>query len=301
MGDEKRLVVVLLLVTVAVLGYLIGGRSSKASPPESMSEASNAATSIAYAGASGWATAPRAPAVSGISIAQPLVLAPHGNATQTGLIVGQLLGGESSPLPAKLLEGLSETPATAVVNLSNTQAYRYSQVSVTGSARHFTLYTIPTSADTTEAVVCYAPAASTGGLQPCEQLAGTLSIAAGRPQAEVHAFQNLTPQAAYGAQIRAAVARVNQLIGTIKPEIRAGVLRATASSAAQRLSEGLAAVAANAALSSALTRTRTAYAALSGALLAESTSRYDAARSRIDTAEADLNTAVKNITLLGYQ
>jgi hypothetical protein len=315
MGDEKRLVVVLLLVTVAVLGYLIGGRSSKASPPESMSEASNAATSITYAGASGWATASRAPAISGISIAQPLVLAPHGNATQTGLIVGQLLGGESSPLPAKLLEGLSETPATAVVSLSNTQAYRYSQVSVSGSDRHFTLYTIPTSADTTEAVVCYAPAASTGGLQPCEQLAGTLSIAAGRPQAEVHAFQNLTPQAAYGAQIRAAVARVNQLIGTIKPEIRAGVLRATASGSAQRLSEGLAvtaasltalspppaAVTANAALSNAVTRTRTAYAALSGALLAESSSRYDAARSRIDTAEADLNTAVKNITLLGYQ
>jgi hypothetical protein len=315
MGDEKRLVVVLLLVTVAILGYLIGGRSSKASPPESMSEASNAATSITYGADSGWVPASRAPAISGISIAQPLVLAPHGNGAQTGLIVGQLLGSESSPLPAKLLGGLSETPATAVVNLSNTQAYRYSQVSVSGSDRRLTLYTIPTSGDTTEAVVCYAPAASAGGLHACEQLAGTLSIAAGRPQAEVHAFQSLTPQAAYGGHIRAAVARVNQLIGTIRPEIRAGVLRATASSAAQRLSEGLAvtatslaalspppaAVAAHAAFSDALTRTRTAYAALSGALLAESTSRYDAARSRIDTAEAGLSTAVKNITLLGYQ
>ena len=67
------------------------------------------------------------------------------------------------------------------------------------------------------------------------------------------------------------------------------------------LSPPPAAVEAHAALSKALTRTRTAYAALSGALLAESTSRYDAARSRIDTAEAALSTAIKNITLLGYQ
>jgi hypothetical protein len=315
MGDEKRLVVVLLLVTVAILGYLIGGRSSSASAPETMHEASNAATSITYAAASGWTQASRAPAISDISIAQPLVLAPRGNATQTGLIVGQLLGSEPTPLPAKLLEGLREAPATAVVDLANTQAYRYSQVNVSGSDRHLTLYTIPTSANTTQAVVCYAPAGSTGSLEACEKLAGTLSIAAGRPQAEVHAYQNLTPQAAYGGQIRAVVARVNQLIATIRPEIRAGVLRSTASSSAQRLSEGLAvtaaslaalspppaAVEAHAALSKALTRTRTAYAALSGALLAESTSRYEAARSRIDTAEAALSTAVKNITLLGYQ
>src|ERR1700677_4859942 len=122
MGDEKRLVVILLLVTVAILGYLIGGRSSSASPPEPMHEASNAATSLTYAAASGWTPAPAAPAISGISIAQPLVLAPGGDAKQTGLIVGQLLGSESSPLPSKLLEGLRESPATAVVNLSNTQA-----------------------------------------------------------------------------------------------------------------------------------------------------------------------------------
>ena len=117
MGDEKRLVVVLLLVTVAILGYLIGGRSSSASAPETMHEASNAATSLTYAAASGWTQASRAPAISDISIAQPLVLAPRGDATQTGLIVGQLLGSESTPLPAKLLEGLREAPATAVVDL----------------------------------------------------------------------------------------------------------------------------------------------------------------------------------------
>jgi len=315
MGDEKRLVVVLLLVTVAILGYLIGGRSSTASPPEKTREASNAATSLTYTAAAGWTPASQAPALPGISIAQPLVLAPTGHAAETGLIVGQLLGSESSPLPAKLLEGLRETPATDVVNLSNTQAYRYSQVSLSGSDEHLTIYTIPTSADTTEAIVCYASTSSTDGLRACEQLAGTLSIATGRPQAEVHAFQSLTPQTAYGVKVRAAVARVNQLIGTIRPEIRPGILRSTASGSAKRLSEGLAvtagslaalspppaAVGTNAALSTALTRTRAAYAALSGALLAESTSRYDAARSRIATAEAALTTAIKNVTLLGYQ
>jgi hypothetical protein len=315
MGDEKRLVVVLLLVTVAILGYLIGGRSSNASPPETTREASNAATSVTYTAAPGWKPASAAPNLPGISIAQPLVLAPTGDATQAGLIVGQLLGSQSSPLPSKLLERLRETPATDVVNLSNTQAYRYSQVSLSGSDQHLTLYTIPTSADTTEAVVCYASTSSTGSLHACEQLAGTLSIATGRPQAEVHAFQSLTPQAAYGVKVRAAVARVNQLIGGIRPEIRAGILRSTASASANRLSEGLAvtatslaalspppaAVGAHTALATALTRTRAAYAALSGALLAESTSRYDVARSRIATAEAALDTAIKNITLLGYQ
>jgi hypothetical protein len=315
MGDEKRLVVVLLLVTVAIVGYLVGGRSSHASPPETMREASNAVTSLTYAAGPGWTPAPAAPTISGISISQPLVLAPRGDAAQTGLIVGQLLGSESSPLPSKLLEGLRETPATAVVNLPNTQAYRYSQVSLSGSDRHLTIYTIPTSADTTEAIVCYAPAGSTGSLHVCEQLSGKLSIDTGRPQAEVHAFQSLTPQAGYGSQIRAAVARVNQLLGAIRPEIRPGILRSTAASSAKRLSEGLAVTAASlaalrpppaaavahAALSKSLTRTRTAYAALSGALLAESTSRYEAALARIATSEAALSTAVKNVTLLGYQ
>ena len=315
MGDEKRLVVVLLLVMVAILGYLIGGRSSNAFTPETTREASNAATSLTYAAGSGWTPASGAPAIPGVSIAQPLVLAPRGDAAQTGLIVGQLLGSESSPLPSKLLEGLHETPATDVLDLSNTQAYRYSRVSLSGSDRHLTLYTIPTSADTTEAIVCYAPSGSTSSLHACEQLAGKLSIETGRPQAEVHAFQTLTPQAGYGSQIRAAVARVNQLLGAIRPEIRPGILRSTASSSAKRLSEGLAVTAASLAalrppaaaagahaeLSKSLTRTLTAYAALSGALLAESTSRYEAALARINTAEAALSTAVKNITLLGYQ
>jgi hypothetical protein len=316
MGDEKRVLAVLILFTVAIVGYLVGRGASSARSPEAMREATNAVTTVNYSSASGWRVATsQAPAIPGLSIAQPLILAPQGDTARGGLVVGQLTDTGSSPLPAPVLERLHESPATDVVSLLNTQAYRYSQLSVAGWGHGLTLFTIPQSATATTGIVCYAPTPASSELRACERLAGTLTISTGKPRVEVRAFQPLTPQATYGRQISAALAKVNSLLAALRPEIRPGVFRANASSIATRASEGLAgasesiaaikpppaAAQAHAAITVSVGSARAAYAALGNAVNEGNTAGYTVARSQIYAAEAGLSTAVRNLTLLGYQ
>ena len=132
-SQEKQIVAVLVLLTVAIVGYLDGHGRSSAAPVETTREASNAAMVVNYAFASGWRQASRAPAIPGLATTQSLVLAPHGDGAHAGLIVGQLPGGGATPVPPQLLAKVRQFRNADVVDLLNTQAYRYSGASVTGS------------------------------------------------------------------------------------------------------------------------------------------------------------------------
>jgi hypothetical protein len=313
MSGEKQIVAALVLVTVAILGYLAGHGGSTTAPADTTREASNAVTLVNYAPVSGWRPASGAPSIPGLSIAQPVLLAPNGDAAHGGLIVGQL-GDEPSPLPERFLERLSRLPSTEVVQLLNTQAYRYSQLTVKGSDRRLTLYAIPGSATAVTAIVCYASAGFSSYLRTCEQLAPTLAIATGRPQVEVQAYDSLTPEADYGRQLRAAVGRVDGLLATLRPEIRPGASRVAVAGVARRLADGLdsaarslsgvpppAARRAHVALTESLRQARAAYLSLGAAVGAGSTLAYDAARTQIYLAEAGISVALKKLTLLGYK
>src|ERR1039458_756910 len=131
--EEKKIIAIVLLFSVTILGYLAGHGHAAAAPVENTGEASNALTTLNYASDSGWRLASGEPSIPGLSIAQPLVLAPDGDGARGGLIVGQLVAGESSPLPPQLVAHLRQLPNTQVVNLLNTEAYRYARLSVTGS------------------------------------------------------------------------------------------------------------------------------------------------------------------------
>jgi hypothetical protein len=314
-SDERRIAVVLILITVAIVGYVAGSGRSNAAPAASTREASNAGTTVNYASSVGWRPAPRAPAIPGLAIAQPVVLAPAGDGTRAGLVVGALLGSEYGPIPPQFIARLGRAPSGEVVDLPNTQAYRYSGLSDTGSPLTLTLYTIPTSPTSVTAMVCYAAAGASSYMRTCEQLAATLTIATGSPRAEVRAYDLLTPQAAYGRQIGAAAARVDALLLTLRPELRPGASRRTVSKFAERLADGLASAAkslsplrpppaaapAHVTLSHALSQTSAAYSALAVAVSAGDASGYASARTQIYSAEAGLGAALQNFTLLGYQ
>ena len=131
----------------------------------------------------------------------------------------------------------------------------------------------------------------------------------------MRAFQPLTPQATYGRQISAALGKVNSLLQTLRPEIRPGVFLASASGLATRVSEGLAgageslaaikpppaAAGTHAAIAASIGSARAAYAALGAAVNEGNTADYTVARSQIYAAETSLSTAVRDLTLLGYQ
>jgi hypothetical protein len=313
--EEKRIVAVLVVMTFAIVGYLVGHDRATAVHVESTRETSNAATIVHYSSASGWQPASAAPTVPGLSIAQPIVLAPRGDATHGGLVVGQLRDGESSPLPAPLVARLSGLPNTEVVDLASTQAYRYSPVSVTGSGEAITLYTIPEPGTSTTAILCYASAGLSSYMQACERLAAALTIASGRPEGgEVRAPNPLTPDAPYGRRIAAAAARTDELLLALRPRMHPGASRATVSTLAGQLAGDLAAVArslsalhpppaargVHAAFSESLNQTHAAYAALGAAVSAGSASEYATARTQVYAAEAGLSNALKSFALLGY-
>ena len=127
--------------------------------------------------------------------------------------------------------------------------------------------------------------------------------------------ESLTPRLSYGRQISVVVARVNELLRTLRPELRRGVSRGTASSITGRLADGLAAATdslshvqpppaarrAQLALSESLVRARAAYAALGAAVTTGGASEYAAALPQIYSAEAALSTALRNFTLFGYK
>jgi hypothetical protein len=314
-GQDKLIVAVLLLLTVAIVGYLEGHGRTSAAPAERSREASNAATVVNYDSASGWVAGSRAPTIPGLAVAQPLVLGPGGDGARGGLIVGKMLGSEFGPVPPQFLAQLRQPPDTEVVDLLNTQAYRYSGLTVTGSGLSVTLYTIPTSATSTTAIICYAQAGSSRYLAACEQLAGTLTIATSTPQVEVRTYQSLTPQLAFGGKISAIAARVQALLATVRPELRQGVSGGAAAAVATRLADGLAGAAgslsavqpppaaalAQGSLSESLGRAREAYSALAASLSARDESQYAAALTQVYDAEASLSTALKNFGLLAYK
>jgi hypothetical protein len=313
--EEKRIIAILVVMTVAILGYVVGHDRASAVRVENMREASNPVTIVHYPAASGWQPASAAPTVPGLSIAQPLVLAPAGNATRGGLIVGQLLGSESSPLPLQLLAHLPRLPNTEVVDLANTQAYRYSPLSVTNSSQSVTLYTIPDPSASTTAIVCYTSPGFSIYMRACERLAASLTIASGRPDGgEVRAVDPLTPEAGYGHRIAAVAAQTDELLLTLRPEIRPGASQATVSTLAGRLADRLASVAdslsavrpppaagrVHAALSESLKQARAAYSALGAAVSAGNASEYALARTQINAAEAGISSALRSFALLGY-
>jgi hypothetical protein len=314
-SQDKQIVAVLLLLTVAIVAYLDGHGHSSGPPVERSREASNAVTVINYDAASGWRPASRAPKIPGLTIGQPLVVGPGGDGARSGLVVGKMLDSEFGPVPPQLLAEVRQPPDTQVVDLLNTQAYRYSGLTVTSTGMTLTLYTIPTSASSTTAIVCYAQAGSSSDLQACERLAGTLTIATSSPQTEVRTYQSLTPQLAFGKRISAVAARVQTLLRTVRPELHQGASKAASAAVAKRLADGLggaagslvsvspppAAARAQGSLLESLARAREAYSALAAALQSGDETAYTAALTQIYAAEASLSSALKNFGLLAYK
>jgi hypothetical protein len=292
------------LLAVAYLGFLSG--HSPVQRAELTREASSALGSLDYRSTSGWHPALGAPAVPSLAITPTLVLAPGGDSSRAGLILGRL-ESRSNPLPPDFLARLRQLPHTEVVSLLNTQAYRYSYLSVPGYDQILTLYTIPNATTSTTAIICYAPARSPSYMEECQRLAATFTDASG-------VGLDLTPDVGYARQIRAAVERLDQLRVALRREIRPQATTASVSQLAGRLAGGVADVAksiaamqpplpaeaAHAALLASLRSASKAYSTFAAAVGTGSTPEYASARVQIGDAEGRVDAALENFALLGY-
>jgi hypothetical protein len=298
--------VIPVLVAVAVLGYVAGHSRSQGQSNEKLRTARSANVVVDYP--AGWAPVAQAPAIPRLSIVRPIVLAPHGNAVRAALLVGSLPRGELSPLPGRFVSSLRQLPDTEVVNLLEIQAYKYAHVSIPGFDKTLTIFVIPNPGGDPTALACYGPSARSAEMQACEQTVATVTVVG---QSQTY---ELTPEPNYARKISASVSSLDRLRAELRRELRPHVTAAAAQALANRIADGLshaatslsaiepafAAGQAQAALSASILRARDAYGALAAAAGEESASGYAAARRRIAQAESDVDWALENYALLGY-
>lgn len=311
LDQARRVLTTPLLVALAILGYVLGhgGHHASVSPAAEVANRTLLTSSVLLSYPADWAPARSAPTIPGLALSGPARIAPHGDGAGAGLLTGQMLGGEASPLPGSLLARLRGLPAAGVVNLAETQAYRYSKLSVAGFDRALTLYAIPGPAGNPTAIACYASTAAASEMRTCEGIVASLQLQFA-PQSYI-----LTPDPEYARMLSRSVeaveARRLALRGSprgrgsqpMSPRVAAQLAR-TMSGAAASLSTMQAPPAvsqAQALLSRSLGQAGDAYDALAAAAGGRSRSAYAAARSRVYAAESAVTTALRGFALFGYR
>jgi hypothetical protein len=300
-------VVIPVLLVIAIVAYLIGSHRSSSPSPPSGSGAPAGATRIASGSSvlleypAGWQTATAAPALPGLPIAHPLLLAPGGHASQAGLLSGQLPAGQPSPLPASFVALIHDVPHTEVVNLDNGDAYRYS--GITDYQRTLDIYVVPAVGASATALVCYAASGHSSYLQQCEQIASKATLV-------TPSSYSLSPDATYANQLSGLISALDKERVAMRAQMRAQpeMVAALATRLAARFADTAAAVAglepplptsaAQATLASSLQGARDAYTAL--AVAASEPVGYASAEPQVDAAETTVDTALENYALLGY-
>jgi hypothetical protein len=300
-------VVIPVLLVIAIAAYLIGDRGSSTPPPVASLAMSGKETridvgsSVRLEAPAGWRTAGPAPAIPGLAVAHPLLLAPDGNSAHAGLLGGQLPAGQPSPLPASFLALLHGIPSAEVVSLENLQAYRYSNIA--GYQRALDIYVIPAAGGSSTALICYAASGYAGYLQQCEQIVAKVTLVR-------QTSYGLTPDAAYASQLSELIANLEWERMRLRAQMpkRPTMLASLATTLANRFAGTAASVtaleppapasAAQAVLAGALLRARAAYAAFATA--AKEALSLTGPEARVDKAEAGVDAALENFALLGY-
>jgi hypothetical protein len=250
----------------------------------------------------GWRSTAATQTIPGLALADPLLIAPSGDAAHAGLLAGELPSGAPSPLPAAFLALVHGLPITEILALAKLQIYKYSGLS--GYDRTLDVYVTVTGASSPTALVCYASNRYSSYLQQCGQIVAKLSLVRGQSAAE------LSPDASYAAQLSALITALDGERLKLRREmhLRASAVVTLAARLARRyagaavsvaaLEPPSAASAAQAALASALRAARSAYRALAAAGTSQAT-EVDV-QQRVQKAEAAVDSALENFALLGY-
>lgn len=299
-----------ILLAVAIVGYLAGHRHVAATPtgahPAGIRIAYGTGVLLEYP--SEWRQTPAAaaPAIPGLPIIGPLLLAPGGNGAGAGLLSGQLPATQTTPLPGALMAQLRGLPHTEVMELfNNTQAYRYSKLNLQGYALTLQLYSIPSSGNRATVLACYASKELSSYLSQCQRIVAGLTLVGNAPT-------DLAPEAGYAAALDRLIGTLNQARAETRKKMSAratpSALGRLAGELASRFEAAAASLAAlqppppagpaQAALTSAILHSQHAYQALAQAT--EGRGGYAAAQAQVPAAETGLDTALQSYALLGY-
>jgi hypothetical protein len=297
------------LVLAAVCGYLLGNhrvsRGSGERAPAGVSRVANEG-GVLLEYPPGWERTSSTPPIPGLKLNEAFTLSPRGS-TGSGLLSGTVPSGEAAPLPAAFLSLVKGTPHAEVVSLVTTQAYRYSEIHLTGYSGVFDLYAIPIANAGTRLMACYAPKRLTTTGEECEHIVANLSLTG-------TSVVTITPVATYAAALSKPLGTLAAERAKARKQLAASGSASEVVAPARSLADGFTSAAsavgaleapalatpAQAALSRALGAAGKAYGELAGAALAEQAGAYDAARARVTSAEEGVDRALENLVLLGY-
>jgi hypothetical protein len=301
-----------LIVLAAIIGFLAGHRGTQLGAQGSSGSAEQplllhqANVELEYP--STWQPSNIAPAIPGLAITHPLLLAPSGNSARAGLLSGTLPPGEPAPLPARLVGLMPEAPHTEVVNFLNVQAYRYNPLHVPGFAPSLELYVIPNTSGSPTALACYAGAGASSYMHECEQIVASLTPVG-------HSASDLKPSTDYSGKLGQSVGALDRERTLLRRELGLRKSPATVASLANTLADRFAAaatsiqtlhppaaaLAAQEALVASLERARDAYRTVAAAAESGGPASVAATQPQVDGAETGVNGALEAFALLGYK
>ncbi len=298
--------VVPVLIAVAIVGFVAGHSSGGGGGSSAPPTAKGPEVALSYP--QGWRAGARAPSIPDLGITHVTAIAPSGDAAEAGLLLGALPAGQLAPLPSAFLARLPHLPAPEIVNLLETQAYKYGALKVSGFAPVLTLFVMPNPGGMPKVFACYATPAVAEAMAACEASIATVKVV-GEPQP-----YQLTPEPKYAAKISAAIGVLDRLRSQLKGKLHPDVTVTRAKQLASSLASGFAAAAAalgqlqpapaaepvQDALSDAVERAHAGYIALGEAIGDRDASGYVAAQKRVTKAEADVDAALGSFVLLGY-
>jgi len=297
------------LVLAAICGYLLGNHrvstgSGQPAPGGTSQVANEGGVVLEYP--PGWERTASTQPIPGLDLNEAFTLSPR-RSTASGLLSGTVPAGEASPLPAAFLSLIKGEPHAEVVSLVTTQAYRYSEIQLTGYSGVFDLYAIPIANAGTRLMACFAPERRTTAGEECEHIIANVTLTG-------TSVVTITPSATYAAALAKPLGTLAAERAKVRKQLAEGASAAELVAPARSLADAFAsagsavgaleapalATPAQAGLSRALSGASKAYEELAGAALAEQAGSYDAARSHVTSAEEGVDRALENLVLLGY-
>jgi serine/threonine protein kinase len=294
-----------LVAAAVVVGFLLGhsGHAAGRAP------AGTATVSAGHVGVRvpvAWVTASDRAPVPGLPLTGALG---RRDPRSGGVLVAGLLRGAGGRLllPPGFLSSLARAPrADDAVRLGAVSAYRYRDLTTSGSDRRFTIFVVPSRAGVLSVVCSYRPAARATFLDACERAAATLRVTGTEslPLGPVPAYAHALGLAA--RRLQAARPTVQALRHATTRHAQSALcahlasIQTSASRAVSSVTPGPDAASLNSSLLSALHAAAAGYRSMSKAAQSGGSRAYDSARSETVDAVRRGRHAIIGLRSLGY-
>jgi hypothetical protein len=291
------------VVALGVIGYLVGHSGSKGTKtPANNSSASAGPITVTFPDT--WQRVNSVPPIPGLTLKNPVAVAPKGGQTVGTLTAGMVTAADPSLLPVTFKKRLSgPAPKGEPVRLGTVQAYRYTGLKPNNFPQELTVYTVPTDAGVAT-VACSARAAEAGTFLPqCESAASTLTLSSakaidlGVPPSYAKTVNNTIKK--LQAQRAAALKKLKTATTPGAQAAAARQVAAAYAGAATTLASqqgGPQVDAANTAIVAALRAGAAGYTQIASGAAADDAGRYTTGTSAVKKADSGLQKALKSLS-----